>query len=76
MHFFDDMYFLWLFWGLINDDNFHFSPSKLFPFGDEGILPYLSFFLRYVPQRTCQPPKGRDSEPRAGKSSEWAKRQQ
>ena len=26
------------------DDNFHFSPSKLFPLGDEGILPYLSFF--------------------------------
>ena len=52
------------------DDNFHFSPSKLFPLGDEGILPYLSFFLRYVLQQTCQTPKGRDSEIRAGKSSE------
>ena len=44
MHFYDDMYFLWLFLGLINDDNFHFSPSKLFPFGDEGILPFKFFF--------------------------------
>ena len=43
MHFYDG---IWLFWGLINDDNFHFSPSKLFPFGDEGILPYLSFFFK------------------------------
>ena len=76
MHFYDGMYFLWLFWGLINDDNFPFFPSKLFRLGDEGILPYLSF-LREELQHTCQTPKGRDSEPRAGLSSEkWVKRQQ
>ena len=28
--FYDGMYFLWLFWGLVNDENFHFSPTKLF----------------------------------------------